>query len=287
MQKPRYIPTKITPNIKLKQEALKKSRQRLLGSVLILLVVLALLLYVTSRVKPIPINPDVVEIKNTNASAPVAPLKTNASSANSVSESTSNISNQINVNHSNIESTSNTTHVITPLNDATHPVESETQHGFRAAVVNSDRKIKQVASKVKTKVKAEINKIDDIAEEKPKVKPQNKINPADILNNTSISMPSETVSNNNNDKSSKQKQVKSSRANGKSYIQFAAMSTPEKANALQQELASRGINTSIEPIKTDKGTLYRLRAGPYSHETAQSELQQISNEGYSGIVTGN
>lgn len=267
MQKQRYTPTKITPNIKIKQDALRKSRQRLLGSVVLLLIALALLLNVTSKVKPIPINPDVVEIKDKNASAPVANIKINASGTPITASAP-------------IASATIAESATAPVNATPMVVKpavnnsNESNHGFRAGVVNSDNKIKQVASKVK----AEIKKIE---EPKQKVK----INPADILDNVSVD--TSTSDSSIAPVVTKKPQTAQSGTKGKSYIQFAALSSPEKASSFQQTLAGKGISTTIEPIKTAKGTLYRLRAGPFSRPDALSKLQQVSNEGYSGIVTGN
>ena len=49
--------------IKITEDAKRKSRHRLIGSIVLLFFALIVLLNVTAKVKPIPINPDVVEIK--------------------------------------------------------------------------------------------------------------------------------------------------------------------------------------------------------------------------------
>jgi cell division septation protein DedD len=73
---------------------------------------------------------------------------------------------------------------------------------------------------------------------------------------------------------------------GSSYIQFAALSSEENANQLKQKLASIGVSATIKQIHTQKGTLYRLRAGPFSKETAENKLHQVKSNGLSGIITG-
>jgi cell division septation protein DedD len=56
--------------IKQNEYAKKKARRRLVGSVFMLLSALIILLNVTTKVKPIPVNPKVIEISN-NTSAPI------------------------------------------------------------------------------------------------------------------------------------------------------------------------------------------------------------------------
>ncbi|MCC2624952.1 MAG: hypothetical protein K0R14_825 [Burkholderiales bacterium] len=55
--------------IKQSELAKKKARRRLIGSIFMLLTALIILLNVTAKVKPIPVNPKVIEISN-NTSAP-------------------------------------------------------------------------------------------------------------------------------------------------------------------------------------------------------------------------
>jgi hypothetical protein len=63
--------------IKQSELAKKKARRRLIGSIFMLLTALIILLNVTAKVKPIPVNPKVIEISN-NTSAPaknISPTK--------------------------------------------------------------------------------------------------------------------------------------------------------------------------------------------------------------------
>jgi cell division septation protein DedD len=76
--------------IKQSESAKKKARRRLIGSIFMLFTALIILLNVTTKVKPIPVSPKVIEIANasapTNASTPVkqstvvssAPINTSA-----------------------------------------------------------------------------------------------------------------------------------------------------------------------------------------------------------------
>ena len=77
--------------IKSSAAAGKKARRRLIGSVFMLLVALIILLNVTAKTKPIPVNPQIIEIKRSASDAAVASHKTASSIvASNVSSSISN-----------------------------------------------------------------------------------------------------------------------------------------------------------------------------------------------------
>lgn len=263
MQKSKNTLNKSSTQIQKTIDDRRKSRRRVLGSIVLLCIALSALLNVTAHVKPIPINPEVVEIKDANASAAVANLKTNASGT-ALATASAPLS-------LNAESTK-TTPTLAPALVSTPSTESNT--GFKAGIVTNEKKNSSsiaVATKPIAPVtpKAVVNK-------KPVL-----IDPAAILDDVTDSQAEPTIT------SPSPKTSPSAKTSGKAYIQFAALSTPEKAASLQQGLSSKGINASVEPITTSKGTLYRLRAGPFSRQDATAKLQQISADGYSGIITGN
>lgn len=254
----------------------KKSRHRVIGSIVLLFIALVVLLNVTSNVKPISINPQVVEVKVTS-SAPVPNIKANSSATIAKSSSSGTISSD-------------------PIAVIANNNSSQPSNGFRAGVVSKTTKsntVTAVAAPIQQKQQAVIattvtttenNVVKPkmpvvIATPTPKPSTKPKINPAAILDDIADVGHEEIA------KIEANKQ-KNSNAN-KSYIQFAALSSQEKATKLQQDLASSGVSATIQTIQTPKGTLYRLRAGPYSKEVAQSKLQQVSANGYSGIITGN
>jgi DedD protein len=266
--------------IKITEDAKRKSRHRLIGSIVLLFFALVVLLNVTAKVKPIPINPEVVEIKNDasatlananhNASAPLA-TTTNASAPVTSSATIAAIKPS--------ESTLNTVTTV-----AAAPTNSG--NGFKAGVVSTENKHSLPLQGTISQT-PQTTKSVDLAPEKPKAKVKKAaVNPADILdaigdspsNDDTAAAPAPTPKVKNNATSSTGKS---------SYIQFAALSSEDKAQALQQTLAAHGINATIKPIQTAKGTLYRLRAGPFDRSSAEQKLQSISGEGYSGIVTGN
>lgn len=78
---PKYTHSK-SNIIKITESAKRRSRQRLIGSIILLFFALLILLNVTAKVKPIPINPEVIEINNashSNSESFISAKKTTAS----------------------------------------------------------------------------------------------------------------------------------------------------------------------------------------------------------------
>ena len=68
-------------------------------------------------------------------------------------------------------------------------------------------------------------------------------------------------------------------------VQLAAFADDRGANSLAGRLKKAGYAAYTEPLKTSKGTLGRVRVGPYSsREAAQAARDKLRNEGQSGIV---
>jgi DedD protein len=68
-------------------------------------------------------------------------------------------------------------------------------------------------------------------------------------------------------------------------VQLAAFSDDKGANALANKLKKAGYAAYTEPLETSKGTLWRVRVGPYpSREAAAAGRDKLKGEGYSGIV---
>ncbi len=88
-----------------------------------------------------------------------------------------------------------------------------------------------------------------IIEEKAKISD----NPEDILNNISLN-------------------------NNVYFIQLAALNDKNKLKHIQQQLANNNIKSFIDPIKTNKNKMYRLRIGPFKlKENAINKLNEINN----------
>jgi DedD protein len=68
-------------------------------------------------------------------------------------------------------------------------------------------------------------------------------------------------------------------------VQLAAFADDKGANALAGRLKRAGYTAYTEPLKTSKGTLWRVRVGPYgSREAAIAARDKLKSEGQSGIV---
>jgi DedD protein len=68
-------------------------------------------------------------------------------------------------------------------------------------------------------------------------------------------------------------------------VQLAAFSDDKGANALANRLKKSGHPAFTEPVSTSRGTLWRVRVGPYaSREDANAARDKLKREGQSGIV---
>jgi DedD protein len=68
-------------------------------------------------------------------------------------------------------------------------------------------------------------------------------------------------------------------------VQLAAFSDPANAQQKQLKLASEGIKTYTDSVKTQKGQLTRVRVGPFpSREAAEKEQARLAKLGVKGLV---
>ena len=68
-------------------------------------------------------------------------------------------------------------------------------------------------------------------------------------------------------------------------VQLAAFVDDREANSLAKSLKKTGYAAYTEPYKTSKGTLWRVRVGPYpTREAATAALDKLRTEGQRGIV---
>jgi len=74
-------------------------------------------------------------------------------------------------------------------------------------------------------------------------------------------------------------------SHGGFVVQLAAFSDDKGANALANRLKKTGHPAFTEPVSTSRGTLWRVRVGPYaSREDANAARDKLKREGQSGIV---
>ena len=73
--------------------------------------------------------------------------------------------------------------------------------------------------------------------------------------------------------------------NGKFVVQVAALADTAKAKQLQQRVAGAGVKTYTEVVRTAKGNVTRVRAGPYAtREAAEKARGLLKTAGLDGKV---
>lgn len=73
--------------------------------------------------------------------------------------------------------------------------------------------------------------------------------------------------------------------NGHFVVQVAALSDAEKAKQMRQQISAAGIKSYTEVVKTVKGDVTRVRAGPFAtREAAEKVQKQLKAVGFDGKV---
>lgn len=75
-------------------------------------------------------------------------------------------------------------------------------------------------------------------------------------------------------------------AGGPFMVQVIALADAEKARRMQQQIAASGIQSYTEVVKTVKGDVTRVRAGPFAtREAAEKARVQLKSLGMNGNIT--
>jgi len=75
-------------------------------------------------------------------------------------------------------------------------------------------------------------------------------------------------------------------AGGQFVVQVIALADAEKAQRMQQQIAVAGIKSYTEIVKTVKGEVTRVRAGPFAtREAAEKARDQLKSLGMNGNIT--
>jgi len=75
-------------------------------------------------------------------------------------------------------------------------------------------------------------------------------------------------------------------AGGTFVIQVIALADAEKAQRMQESIAAAGIKSYTEVVKTVKGDVTRVRAGPFAtREAAEKAREQLKSLGMNGNIT--
>lgn len=81
-------------------------------------------------------------------------------------------------------------------------------------------------------------------------------------------------------------QAASKPASPKYVIQVIALADADKAKQLQEKIAAAGVRSYTEVVKTVKGDVTRVRAGPFEDRKAAEKAQaQLKAIGLSGNIT--
>lgn len=76
-------------------------------------------------------------------------------------------------------------------------------------------------------------------------------------------------------------------AQGQYAVQVIALADADKAKQMQQRIADAGIPSYTEIVKTAKGDVTRVRAGPFAtREAAEKALENLKTIGMNGNITG-
>lgn len=75
-------------------------------------------------------------------------------------------------------------------------------------------------------------------------------------------------------------------AGGQFVVQVIALADAERAQQMQQQIAAAGIKSYTEIVKTAKGDVTRVRAGPYAtRQAAEKAREQLKALGMNGNIT--
>jgi DedD protein len=73
--------------------------------------------------------------------------------------------------------------------------------------------------------------------------------------------------------------VPSVSASGELWVQVFSVSSEKEARSAKQRLAKRGHHVSVSPAAGPKGTVYRVRVGPFAtRDLASKAAEQLSRE---------
>jgi len=234
--------------LRLTEQAKRKSRHRLMGSIFLLLVAILVLLNVSSKVKPVPITPEKIDIQSTSIAK--TDIHTTASAVASVAKATTAsaviANNKISASAPSVVAASQVVTAVAESRITNNP--ATTANNAPSVVATDTAQPAAATTKVATNFNARI-----VVE---KAKTAHKPTPEEILNGAEYHH-SET---------------------SKFYVQLITLKDKNKITALQHTLAQKGIKTFIQPVKfADNSVSYRLRSGPYtSHDSAQQALTKLN-----------
>ena len=224
------------------EQAKRKSRHRLMGSIFLLLVAIVILLNITSKVKPVPITPQKIEIQST-----IASKIDEHKDASGIAKASNNINN---------------------ASSAVVAMPKALSSAVSATIVNNTA----ASAPTNNAAIVTINQTQPVTPAKDNSQEDNKLNlsPRIVTETIRNARPTpEQILNGAEYNSNK---------TSKYYIQLVSLNDRTKLVQLQHKLTQKGIKTFIQPVKSETKTVsYRLRMGPYgSKDNAQQALAKLN-----------
>ncbi|MCS3803988.1 DedD protein [Chromobacterium alkanivorans] len=259
----------------------KRARRRLVGAVVLVTVATVVLWNVVGRLPEQQMKPESIEVLGAGASAPAAnhaeaPAGTvppPAQPASAPSAASSALAEAAPATKPGATELAANLSTMTPAMPAAQPAPA-----LKPEPKPEARPEPKAEAKPKPEHKPE-PKPAKPKHKKPEIKldekPARKPDPAAILEGRFDSL----------DKPAAKKEEPAAKAEGKSVIQLAALSDPEKADALKSKLSSIGVAAHFSKVQTSKGEVTRVRVGPFnSRAEAQATLQKLAKAGVNGII---
>lgn len=228
----------------------KRARRRLVGAIVLVTVATAVLWNVVGRMPEQKMTPESIAItgESSQAAATEPPLP---ASAPAVAEAPA----------------SAPTEIVAALPDATPPLAPAAQEPVKP--VPPAQPLPKPAEPAKPP-KAEV-KENKKPEPKSEAKPARQPDPAAILEGRD-----------GHEDAAPRAAAPSS---GSYLIQLAALSDPQKVEALRGKLAAAGVNASFTKVQTSKGEVTRVRVGSFASRTeAEAALARLAKAGVNGII---
>lgn len=114
-----------------------------------------------------------------------------------------------------------------------------------------------------------------------------------ILGNNNTTTKPETNNNTSSDKIQQEKQRaqriadERTKANKQIAIQAGSFADKAQAQKMQQQLKGMNYSAGIEEVKTEKGTVYRVKTGKFANKgEADNALKNMKDKGVKGIIVG-
>lgn len=232
-----------------------KARRRLIGSIFLLIIALLILFNVSSKIKPVAIKAETIEIKSTATNTKINTSSPILESANQVIRNSNALKAASGTKSQMIESPTTTLSIeskSTPavLAPSSHPKEPEQQQP--EDILNANPLQKHTSSSNTSKHSKQHIRPAIVADQAKMAKPT----PEDILNGV---IP----------KASKPQY----------FVQLAVSNNKEKIVNLKSELAKSGISSKLQSSSNGDKTIYHLRIGPFNNKNkAQEKLTEAQEK---------